>query len=34
MVAATDPEIAARAEGDRAMLVSKDEDFVTLRLPD
>ena len=34
MVAATDPEIAARAESDRAMLVSKDEDFVTLRLPD
>ena len=34
MVAATDPEIAARAEGDCAMLVSKDEDFVTLRLPD
>ena len=34
LVAATDPEIATRAEGDRAMLVSKDEDFVTLRLPD
>lgn len=34
MVAASDAEIAARAEADGAMLVSKDEDFVTLRLPD
>lgn len=34
MVAATDPEIAARPTSDGAMLVSKDEDFVTLRLPD
>lgn len=32
MVAASDAEIAARA--DSAVLVSKDEDFVTLRLPD
>ncbi|WBY09724.1 DUF5615 family PIN-like protein [Sphingomonas sp. 7/4-4] len=34
MVAASDAEIAARAEADGAVLVSKDEDFVTLRLPD
>lgn len=34
MSAATDDEIAARAEVDGAVLVSKDEDFVTLRLPD
>lgn len=34
MVAAGDAEIAARAEADGAVLVSKDEDFVTLRLPD
>lgn len=34
MVAASDIEIAARAEADGAVLVSKDEDFVTLRLPD
>ncbi len=34
MVAASDVEIAARAEADGAVLVSKDEDFVTLRLPD
>ena len=34
MIAATDGEIAARAERDSAVLVSKDEDFVTLRLPD
>lgn len=34
MVAASDAEIAARAEADSAVLVSKDEDFVTLRLPD
>ncbi|MCR5872564.1 MULTISPECIES: DUF5615 family PIN-like protein [unclassified Sphingomonas] len=34
MIAASDVEIAARAEADGAVLVSKDEDFVTLRLPD
>lgn len=34
MIAASDAEIAARAEADAAVLVSKDEDFVTLRLPD
>lgn len=34
MVAASDAEIAARAEADGAVLVSKDEDFMTLRLPD
>lgn len=34
MIAASDPEIAARAIADHAMLISKDEDFVTLRLPD
>lgn len=34
MVAASDTDIAARAEADGAVLVSKDEDFVTLRLPD
>jgi predicted nuclease of predicted toxin-antitoxin system len=34
MVAATDSDVAARAEADRTVLVSKDEDFVTLRLPD
>ncbi|UYY59947.1 DUF5615 family PIN-like protein [Sphingomonas sp. S2-65] len=34
MVAASDADIAARAEADGAVLVSKDEDFVTLRLPD
>lgn len=34
MIAASDAEIAARAEADDAVLVSKDEDFVTLRLPD
>jgi predicted nuclease of predicted toxin-antitoxin system len=34
MVAASDAEIAARAEADGAVLISKDEDFVTLRLPD
>ena len=32
--AASDTEIADRAEADGAVLVSKDEDFVTLRLPD
>lgn len=34
MVGATDAEIAARAEQAGAALISKDEDFVTLRLPD
>lgn len=34
LTAASDEEIAARAETDQAVLVSKDEDFVTLRLPD
>lgn len=34
MVGASDMEIAARAEADGAVLMSKDEDFVTLRLPD
>ena len=34
LLAASDPEIAARAEADGAVLVSKDEDFATLRLPD
>ena len=34
MLAASDAAIAARAEADRAVLVSKDEDFVMLRLPD
>ncbi|MBA16746.1 MAG: hypothetical protein CMN73_10385 [Sphingomonas sp.] len=34
MIAASDSEIAARAEADGAVLISKDEDFVTLRLPD
>lgn len=34
MVAAGDAEIAAQAEANGAVLVSKDEDFVTLRLPD
>lgn len=34
MVAARDDEIADRAEADGAVLVSKDEDFITLRLPD
>ncbi|MDF7776942.1 DUF5615 family PIN-like protein [Sphingomonas sp. AOB5] len=34
MAAASDVEIATRAEADGAVLVSKDEDFVTLRLPD
>jgi len=32
--AAGDAEIAAYAEADGAVLVTKDEDFVTLRLPD
>jgi predicted nuclease of predicted toxin-antitoxin system len=34
LIAASDEAIAARAEADGAVLVSKDEDFVTLRLPD
>ena len=34
MIAASDVAIAARAEADGAVLVSKDEDFVVLRLPD
>jgi len=34
MVAASDRAIAERAEADGSVLVSKDEDFVTLRLPD
>ena len=34
MIAASDRDIAARAEADGAVLVSKDEDFVTLRLSD
>lgn len=32
--AASDREIAERAEADNAILASKDEDFVILRLPD
>ncbi len=34
LLAAPDAVIAARAEADKAVLVSRDEDFVTLRLPD
>jgi predicted nuclease of predicted toxin-antitoxin system len=34
MVAASDAAIAERAEAEGAVLISKDEDFVTLRLPD
>lgn len=34
MLAASDSEIAARAEAQGEILVSKDEDFVVLRLPD
>jgi predicted nuclease of predicted toxin-antitoxin system len=34
MIAASDVAIAARAEEDGSVLVSKDEDFVVLRLPD
>ena len=34
MIAASDRDIAARAEADGSVLVSKDEDFLTLRLPD
>lgn len=34
MIGASDTAIVERAEADGAVLVSKDEDFVTLRLPD
>ena len=34
LLAAPDAAIAARARADKAVLVSKGEDFVTLRLPD
>ncbi len=34
MGAARDVDIASRAEADGAVLVSKDDDFLTLRLPD
>jgi len=34
LVSATDAEIADRAEADRAVLVTTDEAFLTLRLPD
>ena len=34
MQGASDAELAARAEASGAVLVSKDEDFTTLRLPD
>ena len=34
MGTATDAEVAARAEETDAILVSKDEDFLSLRLPD
>jgi predicted nuclease of predicted toxin-antitoxin system len=34
LLAAGDQEIAAYAEADGAVLVSKDEDFLTIRLPD
>jgi predicted nuclease of predicted toxin-antitoxin system len=34
MIAASDANIAARAEADEAVLISKDEDFALLRLPD
>ena len=34
LLAANDEAIAARAEAEGSVLVSKDEDFVTLRLPD
>lgn len=34
MVGASDEAIASRSEADRAVLISKDEDFVRLRLPD
>jgi predicted nuclease of predicted toxin-antitoxin system len=34
LTGASDAEIAARAEADGAILMTKDEDFLTLRLPD
>lgn len=34
LIAASDEALAARAEADGVVLISKDEDFVTLRLPD
>lgn len=34
MLAASDHEIARWAEAEEAVLVSKDEDFLTLRMPD
>jgi predicted nuclease of predicted toxin-antitoxin system len=34
LIGASDAEIAARVEADGAILVTKDEDFLTLRLPD
>jgi len=34
MIAASDAGIAAHVEAGGAILISKDEDFVTLRLPD
>ncbi len=34
LLAASDQDIAARVESQDAVLVSKDEDFLTLRLPD
>ena len=34
LLAASDAEIAARVEDDDAVLVTKDEDFTRLRLPD
>lgn len=34
MVGASDADIAARAEADNAILMTKDDDFVALRLPD
>lgn len=34
LVSASDAAIAERAVADAAVLISKDEDFVTLRLPD
>lgn len=34
MAGASDAEVAARAETEGAVLISKDEDFLLLRLPD
>jgi predicted nuclease of predicted toxin-antitoxin system len=34
MVGATDAEVAARAEDTGSVLITKDEDFTALRLPD